>query len=54
MFIALANEALIYGSIGTKLLLQKFLAIPHPSGILHFKLFHVWRCHYDIIIGLHG
>ena len=25
-----------------------------PPGVFHFELFYAWRCHYDIIVGLHG
>ena len=25
--------------------------LPCPPGVLHFELFHAWRCHYNVVIG---
>ena len=28
--------------------------LPRPPGVLHFELFHAWRCHYDVVVGPDG
>ena len=28
--------------------------LPRPPGVLHFELFHAWRCHYDVVVGPNG
>ena len=28
--------------------------LPRPPGVLHFELFHAWRCHYDVVVGSDG
>ena len=30
------------------------LELSPPPGVFHLELFYTWRCHYDIIVGLHG
>ena len=36
------------------MLMEECQQIPRPPGVLHFELFHAWRCHYDVIIGPDG